>query len=137
VRFAVFTGGASVRAAETITGAWLDTFDRLVAKNMLVRHQHAHTRTRLGILETIRAYAYERFADSADRDAVYERHYRYYAVLAGSTEPNRRSAAGIASTTSPSSTPTSRISMRAFDGRSTGVTANAHLRWSPSWVGTG
>ena len=36
-RFAVFAGGATVEAAETITGAGIDTLDRLVAKSLLVR----------------------------------------------------------------------------------------------------
>jgi predicted ATPase len=81
-RFAVFAGGATVEAAETITGADLDTLDRLVAKSLLARHQVAHTRSRLAMLETVRAYAGERFAAAADRDAVAERHYHYYAALA-------------------------------------------------------
>ena len=46
------------------------------------RRQHAHTPTRLGMLETIRAYATERFASAADEHAVRERHYRYYLALA-------------------------------------------------------
>ena len=51
-----------MQAAETITHAGLDTLDGLVAKSLLVRRQHAHTPSRLGMLETIRAYAAERFA---------------------------------------------------------------------------
>jgi predicted ATPase/DNA-binding SARP family transcriptional activator len=81
-RFAVFAGGATIEAAETITGAGLDTLDRLVAKSLLVRGRHTHTPTRLGMLDTIRAYAGERFASAADVDAVRERHYRYYLALA-------------------------------------------------------
>jgi predicted ATPase/class 3 adenylate cyclase len=81
-RFAVFAGGATVKAAETITGADLDTLDGLVAKSLLVRRQHAHASTRVGMLETIRAYAAERLAAAADQDAVRERHYRYYLALA-------------------------------------------------------
>ena len=38
--------------------------------------------TRLGMLETIRAYAAERFAAAADSEAVRERHYRYFLALA-------------------------------------------------------
>ena len=34
------------------------------------------------MLETIRAYAAERFAAAADEQAVRERHYRYYLALA-------------------------------------------------------
>jgi predicted ATPase/DNA-binding SARP family transcriptional activator len=81
-RFAVFAGGATVEAAETVTHAGLDTLDHLVAKNLLIRRQHAHAPTRMGMLETIRAYAAERFATDADEQAVREDHYRYYLALA-------------------------------------------------------
>ena len=64
-RFAVFAGGATVEAAEAITDAGLDTLDGLVAKSLLVRRRDAHAPTRLGMLETIRAYATERFAAAA------------------------------------------------------------------------
>jgi predicted ATPase/DNA-binding SARP family transcriptional activator len=81
-RFAVFAGGATVQAAETITATGLDTLDHLVAKCLLVRRQHAHAPSRLRMLETIRAYATERFAATADEQAVREDHYRYYLALA-------------------------------------------------------
>jgi predicted ATPase/class 3 adenylate cyclase len=81
-RFAVFAGGATVKAAETVTQARLDTLDHLAAKSLLVRGQHARTPTRLAMLETIRAYAGERFASAADAPAVREDHYRYYLALA-------------------------------------------------------
>jgi predicted ATPase/DNA-binding SARP family transcriptional activator len=61
-RFAVFVGGATVEAAETITAADLETLEGLVAKSLLVRRQHAHAPTRLVMLETVRAYAAERRA---------------------------------------------------------------------------
>jgi len=77
-RFAVFAGGATVEAAETVIGATLQALESLVAKSLLVREHHAHTPTRLGMLETIRAYAAEGFAAAADYDAVRERHCRYY-----------------------------------------------------------
>ena len=81
-RFAVFAGGATVEATETITGGGLDTLDGLVTKSLLARRQHALAPTRLGMLETIRAYAGERFASAADLEAVREDHYRYYLALA-------------------------------------------------------
>jgi hypothetical protein len=81
-RFAVFAGGATLEAAETVTHARLDTLDHLVAKNLLVRRRHAHAPTRLGMLETIRAYAAERLASDADEQAVREDHYRYYLAFA-------------------------------------------------------
>jgi predicted ATPase/DNA-binding SARP family transcriptional activator len=80
-RFAVFSGGATVEAAEAITGAGIDTLDRLVAKSLLVRRE-VGGRTRLGMRETIRAYAAERLDALADGDAVRERHHRFYLALA-------------------------------------------------------
>lgn len=80
-RFSVFAGGATIEAAETVTHANLDTLEQLVAKSLLVR-QDAHTRSRLGMLETLRAYATERFAATADQQAVRERQYLYYLALA-------------------------------------------------------
>jgi predicted ATPase/DNA-binding SARP family transcriptional activator len=81
-RFAVFAGGATVEAAETITAGALDTLDGLVAKSLLVRRQHALAPTRLRMLETIRAYAQRRFVAAADAEVVREAHYRYYLALA-------------------------------------------------------
>jgi len=80
-RFAVFAGGATVEASETVTGADLDTLDRLVAKSLLVRRRQPDGHTGLGMLETIRVYATERFAVAADEQPVRERHYHYYLAL--------------------------------------------------------
>ena len=77
-RFAVFAGGATVPAAEAITRAGLDTLDGLVTKSLLTRRQHALAPTRLGMLETIRAYASEHFATAADVDVVRDEHCRYH-----------------------------------------------------------
>ena len=64
---------------EAITGAGIDTLDRLVAKSLLVRrHAGSTDATRLGMLETIRAYAAERFAAISDCESVRERHSRYF-----------------------------------------------------------
>jgi predicted ATPase/class 3 adenylate cyclase len=81
-RLSVFAGGATVEAAEKITGTDLDTLDQLVAKSLLMRRQREGTPTRLGMLETIRAYATERMAAMADADAVRENHHRFYLALA-------------------------------------------------------
>ena len=82
-RFAVFAGGATVEAAETITGADLDTLDRLVAKSLLVRRQHAHAPPPGWRCSRRSAPT----PPSASRppptsDAVRERHYRYFLALA-------------------------------------------------------
>jgi predicted ATPase len=81
-RFAVFAGGATLEAAEAITDAGLDTLDGLIAKNLLVVRRDADARTRLGMLETVRAYATERCAAARDKGAVHERHYNYFLALA-------------------------------------------------------
>ena len=81
-RFAVFGGGATIEAAEAVTGADLETLDHFVGKSLLVRRREAHMPTRLQMLETIRAYAAERFAAANDRDAVRERHYRHFLAVA-------------------------------------------------------
>jgi predicted ATPase/DNA-binding SARP family transcriptional activator len=80
-RFAVFAGGATVTAVETITEADLDTLGRLVAKSLLVREHNPTASSRLRMLETVRAYASERFA-AADHEDVRERHYRFFLALA-------------------------------------------------------
>ena len=67
-RIAAFPAGASLAAAELVTGASLDTLDSLVAKQLLVRRDD-----RLLMLETVREYAAERLAENADADATYER----------------------------------------------------------------
>jgi hypothetical protein len=81
-RFAVFAGGATIEAAQTVTGADLDTLDHLVGKSLLMRRREAHTPTRLQMLETIRAYAGERFAAAADAEVVRERHYQHFLAVA-------------------------------------------------------
>jgi predicted ATPase/DNA-binding SARP family transcriptional activator len=81
-RFAAFAGGATVEAAEQITAGGLETLDGLVTKSLLVRRRRALAPTRLAMLETIRAYAGERFASAADVETVREDHYRYYLALA-------------------------------------------------------
>jgi predicted ATPase/DNA-binding SARP family transcriptional activator len=81
-RCAVFVGGASVDAAQAITGASLETLDLLVAKSLLVRRRHPDSPTRLAMLETVRAYALERLAAMPDEDAIRERHHRHYLALA-------------------------------------------------------
>ncbi len=81
-RFAVFAGGATIVAAETITGATLPTLERLVAKSLLTRAPHRDAPARVAMLETVRADAGERFAVSTDHDAVCTAHYRYFLALA-------------------------------------------------------
>ena len=76
-RFAVFAGGATVDAAETVTGVALETLAGLVTKSLLVRSATADEPTRLGMLETVRAYAGERLAAALDCECVHHRHFEH------------------------------------------------------------
>ena len=118
-RFAVFAGGATIEAAETITGAGIDTLDRLVAKSLLVRGRQADGSTRLGMLETIREYAAERLRD--DRRPGSGSRAPLPASSSPSpsaTEPTGRSSDQIATSTCAGSTGKSRTSMPPLRGRS-------------------
>jgi predicted ATPase/class 3 adenylate cyclase len=81
-RFAVFAGGATVEAAEAVTGATLDVLDSLVAKQLIVR-----TQDRLTMPEITREYAAERLAGHPDADEVRERHAIWYLELAEEHAP--------------------------------------------------
>src|SRR3954464_13829544 len=81
-RFSVFAGGATIDAADTVTGAGLDVLDGLVAKSLLVRRSGADRPTRLEMLETVRVFAAERFARTADAESIREGHFRYFLALA-------------------------------------------------------
>ena len=69
------------------------------------------------MLETIRAYATERFAPTTDEEAVHERHYRHYLALAQRHGAERALWARAARNISPNSTPTSTTSTRPSRGR--------------------
>jgi predicted ATPase/DNA-binding SARP family transcriptional activator len=81
-RFAVFAGGASVDAAEEVTGSSLEALDSLVAKSLLLRRGDARGSTRLQTLATTHAYARERLAAMPDLHAIHARHHRYFADIA-------------------------------------------------------
>jgi non-specific serine/threonine protein kinase len=68
-RLAVFRGGCTLAAAEEVAEADLDTLQSLVDKS-LVRH----TEERFWMLETIRAYARERFAATGEESDLRRRH---------------------------------------------------------------
>ena len=82
-RFAVFAGGATVEAAEEVTGADVEVLEGLVEKNLLLRESG-----RLLMLETVRAYARE-LLEHHDRDSeVHARHCRHLISLAKSAKPH-------------------------------------------------
>ncbi len=76
-RFAVFAGGATLEAVETVCDADVDLLESLVDKSLLRRHAE-----RFVMLETIREFAAERLRESGQDDGVRLRHAEYYTELA-------------------------------------------------------
>jgi predicted ATPase/class 3 adenylate cyclase len=81
-RLAVFGGGCTLRAAEEICEADLDTLQSLVEKSLL-----RHTDGRFWMLETIREFAREQLRALGDEDEIARRHASYFLQLAQETEP--------------------------------------------------
>ncbi|MFI5301762.1 MAG: hypothetical protein ACHREM_27040, partial [Polyangiales bacterium] len=79
---AIFRGGFTIDAAESVVGAVLSQIEALVARSLLRVEASSDSRTRLSLYETIRAYAAERFADrGAWRETVADAHARCFAEL--------------------------------------------------------
>ena len=83
---AVFAGGADLEAVEAVTRADVGTLAALVGKNLAVRREGRHGRTRLYLLETVREYAAERLDERGDASALRARHCQYYVELAEQAE---------------------------------------------------
>ncbi len=79
---AVFAGGCTLAAVETIFEAPLETLEGLVAKSLLQREQGVPGEVRFRMLETVREYALERLAASVEADDARRRHALYFAGLA-------------------------------------------------------
>jgi predicted ATPase/DNA-binding SARP family transcriptional activator len=84
-RFAAFAGGATVEAAEEVTGADLGVLEGLVEKNLLLRESG-----RLLMLETVRAYARELLERDDQSSEVRLRHCRHFIALAERAMPHLR-----------------------------------------------
>ncbi|MET0235932.1 MAG: BTAD domain-containing putative transcriptional regulator [Kibdelosporangium sp.] len=81
-RFAVFSGGASLDAAEQVCGA--DLFADLADKSLLVPGE------RYRMLETIKAYCLERLDEAGDRDQARQAHAAYFLDLVETADPHLR-----------------------------------------------
>jgi len=79
----VFRGGCTLKAAEDVCEADLDTLQSLVDKNLL-----RHTDERFSMLETVREYADERLENSRDADEVRRRQGEYCVALAEEAAPH-------------------------------------------------
>ncbi|MBA2462060.1 MAG: tetratricopeptide repeat protein [Actinobacteria bacterium] len=77
-RVAVFAGRFSLDAAEKVAGATVETLDALVEASLV----KALVGTRFLMLETIREFALERFAEADDAGELRARHAEYYRALA-------------------------------------------------------
>jgi predicted ATPase/DNA-binding SARP family transcriptional activator len=81
VAFAVFAGGASLDAAQAVTGATPAMLHALVEKSLLARREQLDGTTRLVMLETIHQYALRRLNDDPDSHGICRRHCEYYLRL--------------------------------------------------------
>ena len=81
-RLAVFTGGCTLEAAESVCGADVDTLQSLVDKSLL-----RHTGERFWMLETIREFALERLEDSAEGEELRRKYVELFVELAEVAKP--------------------------------------------------
>jgi predicted ATPase/DNA-binding SARP family transcriptional activator len=86
--FAAFAGGATVEAAEDVTGADVDVLEALVEKNLLRRESG-----RLLMLETVRTYARELLGNDDRGSEALLRHCRHFVALAETGTPHLRTHA--------------------------------------------
>jgi predicted ATPase/DNA-binding SARP family transcriptional activator len=87
VGFAVFAGGATLEAAQFVTGAARATLQALTAKSLLERRHQSGDTTRLVMLETVRHYALGRLSHHPGHDEVYRRHHDHFLSVAEQCVP--------------------------------------------------
>ncbi|WP_433240758.1 AfsR/SARP family transcriptional regulator [Streptosporangium sp. CA-135522] len=97
-RLSVFAGGAALDCAEVVCSGHgleradvLDVLARLVDKSLVEAHTH-DTAVRYRMLETIRAYAAERLAESGEQGRVRLAHAVFFTELAERSDPGLRGA---------------------------------------------
>lgn len=88
-RLSIFTGGASLDAAETICIGGLieavdvlETISRLLDKNLVTANRFEGGESRYRLLETIREYALEKLVESQDRVNVQNKYLEYFIQFA-------------------------------------------------------
>ncbi len=86
-RLAVFTGGWTLDAAETVCDADVSTLGSLVEKSLVQSATDAEDRTRFSMLETLREYALQKLTAARELDAIRDRHASYFADLATRLQP--------------------------------------------------
>lgn len=95
-RLAVFAGGFTLQAAESICGDDLDVVDVLASltDNGLAGVEGAEAEPRFTMLETIRQYAVERLQESEELNSVWRGHAKHFLALAEEAEPSLRGNPG-------------------------------------------
>ena len=101
-RLAVFAGGCTLEAAETVCGGdgidpdtVFELLASLVARSLVVAEEHG-PETRYRLLETIRQYGEERLDEAGETDRWQARHADYYAgVLAANPDIPRPARGGV------------------------------------------
>lgn len=98
-RLSAFVGGCSIEAVEAIceTNAdlslnVLEGLASLVDKNLIVQDEGVKGEPRFWMIETIREYAQERLAASAEAAPIQKRHFDYFSKLTETAEVQRRGA---------------------------------------------
>jgi predicted ATPase/DNA-binding CsgD family transcriptional regulator len=96
-RLAVFRGGRSLEAIESICGGGLsidplDGLASLVEKNLVQQKEDASGELRFVMLEMIHEYAWERLRASGEAEAMRRRHAEYFVEWAERAEPEFRRA---------------------------------------------
>ena len=86
----VFAGGFTIEALPDLKGVGdpIGTLSALLAKSLIQAQPEAEGTLRFALLETIRAYAAERLADSEDGDGARQQHAVYFTALAERIEPH-------------------------------------------------
>jgi predicted ATPase len=97
-RLAVFTGGASLDALEAVCGGEsvgdvLETLSALLEKSLLVLVEDASGGPRIGMLQTIWAYAREQLEATHDVAEVRDRHATWFLRLVLSCDPAHQAGA--------------------------------------------
>ncbi len=90
-RLAVFAGGCTLEAAETVCDADPDRLGSLLDKSLLRRRDGEAGESRFWMLETIREYALERLDESGDADELRRRHATFFFELAAAARDALRS----------------------------------------------
>ena len=90
VRLAVFAGGCTIEAAQSVCGEDLEVIDGLgsLTDKGLTRLEGSDEEPRFTVLETIGEYAAERLEFSEEASTLHRRHAEHFRALAEGAEPN-------------------------------------------------